>query len=107
MVRELRKGNGRNGLVLANGGTMTYQYIVCLSNKSRNSPYPDHNPLPDLLDDEQVLTVDEQAEGEAVVEVSHISIWLEDVTDPADIYCRIQSRWKSSPGICCWTSEKE
>jgi hypothetical protein len=70
MVRELRKGKVRNGLVLANGGVVTYQYVVCLSNKPRTSPYPDRNPLPDLLDNESVPKVDEKAEGEAVIEVS-------------------------------------
>jgi len=70
MVRELRKGKARNGLVLANGGTVTYQYVVCLSNKPRDSPYPDCNPLPGLLDDEPAPTVAEKAEGEATIEVS-------------------------------------
>jgi hypothetical protein len=70
MVRELRKGKARNGLVLANGGMLTYQYVICLSSQPRNSPYPDLNPIPDLLDDQRVPTVDEKAEGEAVIEVS-------------------------------------
>jgi hypothetical protein len=85
MVRELRKGNGRNGLVLANGGTVTYQYVVCLSNQPRNSPYPDRNPLPELLE-EAVPAVDVHAEGEATVEVSTLGMRLEDATDVADIY---------------------
>lgn len=70
MVRELRKGTSRNGLVLANGGMVTYQYVVCLSNRPRNTPYPDRNPLPDLLEDEPVPKIDEQADGEAIIEVS-------------------------------------
>jgi hypothetical protein len=72
MVRELRKGNGRHGLVLANGGVATYQYVVCLSTQGRNdgSPYPDKNPLPDIITDVPVPPVDSQAEGEATVEVS-------------------------------------
>jgi hypothetical protein len=70
MVRELRKGKARNGLVLANGGMLTYQYVVCLSNQPQNSPYPDLDPLPDLLDDQRVPAVDEKVEGEAVIEVS-------------------------------------
>lgn len=69
MVRELRRGRSRNGLILANGGTVTYQYVVCLSNKSRDSPYPDRNPLSDLLEDSGP-TIDENAEGEATIEVS-------------------------------------
>ena len=72
MVREIRKGNGRHGLVLANGGLLSYQHVVCLSSKPRNdgSPYPDTSPLPDLVKDVPVPTVDPQAEGEATIEVS-------------------------------------
>lgn len=70
MVRELRRKEKQNGLVLANGGMVTYQYVVCLSSQPRNSPYPDRNPLPDLLE-EPYPTVEEKAEGAAVIEVSH------------------------------------
>ena len=69
MVRQLRTGMSRNGLVFANGGMVTYQYVICLSNKPRNSPYPERNPLSDLLEDEPVPRVDEQADGEAIIEV--------------------------------------
>ncbi len=69
MVRVLRKGEHRNGLVLANGGVVTYQHVVCLSSLPRTSPYPDHNPLPELLMDEPVPKVDEKVEGEAIIEV--------------------------------------
>ncbi len=47
---------------------MTYQYVVCLSSKPRSSPYPERNPLPDLLE-EVAPQVDEKAEGEASIEV--------------------------------------
>lgn len=69
MVRKLRKREAKKGLVLANGGMVTYQYVVCLSSQPRNSPYPDRNPLPDLLKDDPVPPVDDNAEGEAVIEV--------------------------------------
>lgn len=72
MVRELRKGQAHNGLVLANGGNVTYQYVVCLSNKPSTSPYPDRNPLPEFLDDEPIPTVDEKAGGGATIEVSFL-----------------------------------
>ncbi|KAG4433732.1 hypothetical protein IFR05_010784 [Cadophora sp. M221] len=68
MVRKIRKGEARKGLVLANGGMVTYQYVVCLSSQPRTSPYPDRNPLPELLEDGHVPEVDENAEGEAVIE---------------------------------------
>jgi hypothetical protein len=75
MVRELRKPGKeqrRHGLVLANGGLLTYQHVVCLSNHPRRdgSAYPGKNPLPDVLDDLPVTLVDDRAEGEAIVEVS-------------------------------------
>ncbi|KAL2070312.1 hypothetical protein VTL71DRAFT_13338 [Oculimacula yallundae] len=68
MVRKIRKGDAKKGLVLANGGMVTYQYVVCLSSQPRGSPYPDLNPLPDLLEDEPVPEVDDKAEGEAIIE---------------------------------------
>ncbi|TVY83907.1 hypothetical protein LSUE1_G001727 [Lachnellula suecica] len=68
MVRELRNGKVRNGLVLANGGVATYQHVVCLSTHPRDSPYPKENPLPPILDDETVPSFDERAEGEATIE---------------------------------------
>ncbi|KAG0649422.1 hypothetical protein D0Z07_4488 [Hyphodiscus hymeniophilus] len=70
MTRELRKGKSRHGLVLANGGMLTHQHVVCLSTQPRKdgSPYPKNNPLPHLVEDVFCPPVDEKAEGEAVVE---------------------------------------
>jgi hypothetical protein len=70
MVRQLRKGGGQNGLVLANGGVVTYQHVVCLSSRPRTSPYPERNPLPGVVTDVAVPTVDLQADGEGIIEVS-------------------------------------
>lgn len=72
MVRELRKGKSHHGLVLANGGVMTYQHVVCLSSRPRidGSAYPARNPLPDVKIDKPVPSIDGEAEGEATVEVS-------------------------------------
>ena len=70
MVRQLRKGKARNGLVLANGGEITYQHAICLSSKPRRngSPYQDRNPLPEVITDVPVPEVNAQVEGEATVE---------------------------------------
>ncbi|OCK74214.1 hypothetical protein K432DRAFT_311184 [Lepidopterella palustris CBS 459.81] len=70
MVRALRNGQGRNGLVLANGGVLSYQHVVCLSSQPRKdkSLYPDKNPLPEILTDVIIPTTDAQAEGEATIE---------------------------------------
>ena len=67
MTRQLRAGKGTNGLVMANGGFLTYQYVVCLSRNPRSTPYPEKNPLPDHLDTPAPEVV-EEANGEAVVE---------------------------------------
>jgi hypothetical protein len=73
MVRELRRGGGspRQGLILANGGVLSYQHVVCLSNQPRRdqTPYPTKNPLPELLTEPPAPAIEEQVEGEAVIEV--------------------------------------
>lgn len=71
MVRQLRKGKVQNGLVLANGGLLSYQHVVCLSTNPRrdNSPYPDKNPLPERTTDWFVPDLEQPAEGEARIEV--------------------------------------
>lgn len=72
MVRKLRTGPATNGLILANGGVLTYQHVVCLSSKPRrsSSSYPDRNPLPEVITDVPVPPIAAQAEGEATIEVS-------------------------------------
>ena len=78
MTRQLRAGKGKHGLVLANGGVATYQHVVCISTKPRKdgSGYPCIQPLPEILTDIPVPTIEEVAEGEAVIEVrpSHTHI---------------------------------
>ena len=71
MTRQLRQGRGKTGLILANGGVVTYQAVVCLSSSPRRDglPYPTAQPLPPVVSDVQTPTVDEQAEGDAIVEV--------------------------------------
>ncbi len=72
MTRQLRAGKGKHGLVLANGGVMTYQHVICLSSSPRGdrSLYPASPPLPDVITDVPVPTVQVEAEGEASIEVS-------------------------------------
>lgn len=71
MVRELRKRKGDYGLVLANGGVLTYQHAICLGTQLRRvgSAYPEGNPLPRYVTDIPIPPVTTQAEGEAIVEV--------------------------------------
>jgi hypothetical protein len=90
MVRRLRRGSSRNGLVLANGGVCTYQHVICLSSQPRKdgSPYPATNPLPAVITDVPVPTVVERAEGEAVIEVGFRVFFHVSNTDTrvADLY---------------------
>lgn len=70
-MRQLREGKYQNGLVLANGGVITYQHVVCLSSKPRkdNSPYPEKNPLLERTTDWFVPAIEHPAEGEGRIEV--------------------------------------
>ncbi|KAG9951045.1 hypothetical protein KCU85_g3074, partial [Aureobasidium melanogenum] len=70
MTRKLRAGSGTHGLVLANGGVLTYQHVICLSSRPRadGQHYPARNPLPSRLEDNTVPKIDETAEGEAIIE---------------------------------------
>jgi hypothetical protein len=72
MTRQLRASKGKNGLVLANGGVMTYQHVICLSSspKRDGSPYPERPPLPDVVTHVPAPAVEVKAEGEAVIEAS-------------------------------------
>jgi hypothetical protein len=86
MVRELRQGKGKNGLILANGGIVTYEYVVCLSSKPRNSPFPDRNALPEYVVDEPIPPVDEKAEGEAIIEVRFQTTFHRYLANFADLH---------------------
>lgn len=69
MTRQLRQGKGRNGLVLANGGVISYQHAVCLSSRPRGGPYPDSASL-SVGNETPSSPVDADATGPAVIEVS-------------------------------------
>lgn len=71
MVRKIRERRFQKGLVLANGGVVSYQYVVCLSSKPRSdgSPYPEKNPLPERTTDWYVPAIEHPADGDARIEV--------------------------------------
>ncbi|GAB7354601.1 hypothetical protein MBLNU459_g5041t1 [Dothideomycetes sp. NU459] len=75
LVRQIRKGQVKHGLVLANGGTATYQHAVCLSSSQRRdgSAYPAENRLPVVLSDASTPAIENRAEGAAIIEAS---TWL-------------------------------
>lgn len=77
MVRELRRGHHQVGLILGNGGVLTYQHALCLASKPRHdgSPYPDQNPLPQYITDVPIPSISNEAQGEAIIEVG-VSVYL-------------------------------
>ncbi|KAH7408417.1 hypothetical protein DE146DRAFT_646182 [Phaeosphaeria sp. MPI-PUGE-AT-0046c] len=69
MTRQLRAGKGKKGMVLCNGGVLSYQYVVVLGKEPpRRTTYPLENALPETLQDMPVPDLTNEAEGEAVVE---------------------------------------
>lgn len=77
MVRQLRQGVGRNGIILANGGVLSYQHAICISSQPRrnNTPYPDSNAIRNMVK-EVVPVIDMAAEGKATIEVIPPSEYL-------------------------------
>lgn len=71
MARQLRAGKGKHGLILANGGVVTYQHVICLSTQPRSGGdlYPTSNPLPNIITDVPVPKIVEHASGPATIEV--------------------------------------
>lgn len=80
MTRQLRlkrenelESKGHTGLILANGGVLTYQHAICLSSSQpRRHVYPD-NQNQTTESDTRTLSppaITDVAEGEAVIEVS-------------------------------------
>lgn len=69
MVRELRQGQKRLGLVLANGGVLTHQNAIVLS---KDLPQKVGLPLDQAYHAPLESTIppfDEKVEGEAIIEV--------------------------------------
>lgn len=72
MTRQIRSGKIRNGLVLANGGVLSYQHAICLSSNRRTdgAEYTDSRKDSDAVVGGLSPLVETFAEGEAIVEVS-------------------------------------
>ncbi|KAF1975746.1 hypothetical protein BU23DRAFT_632442 [Bimuria novae-zelandiae CBS 107.79] len=69
MTRAIREGKARTGMVLCNGGVLSYQYVVVLSKEGRrDGAYPRENPLPDEVTDLQVPEIEERPRDEAIIE---------------------------------------
>jgi len=71
MVRKLRRHERHHGLVLANGGVLTYQHVVCLSSGPRKDgkAYPEKNSLAPTTSDISAPQIDDNPKGAAIIEV--------------------------------------
>lgn len=69
MSRYLRARKAKNGLVLANGGFLSYQHALCLSSQPRRegSPYPDSRGSSSAIVGAPA-PVEPFTQGEAIVE---------------------------------------
>jgi hypothetical protein len=81
MTRQLRKRDkGQKGLILANGGVLTYQHALCLSSEPRpdGKTYQESSPLPSLVDIPPPNLVESVGAGmwKAVIEVGLITFFL-------------------------------
>lgn len=71
MTRQLRTKKAKTGLILANGGVLSYQHCIVLSSQPQKSSYPNKNPLPEMITDVPVPVIEGKPEGEAIIEVNH------------------------------------
>lgn len=71
MTRKIRNGTFGTGLVLANGGVLSYQHAICLSARpnSIKAPYYDSRQKSDNIVKGFSSPIDSFAEGEAFIEV--------------------------------------
>lgn len=73
MARAIRHGKYQNGLVLANGGVLSWQHAICLSAQPKRdgSPYKSATFL-DNGQESQGPEFTARAEGEAIIEVCEL-----------------------------------
>lgn len=71
MTRQIRKGAHKTGLILANGGVLTYQHALCLSSAPRRAQpaYPLGDPQPQIANGAESPPFDDVASGDATIEV--------------------------------------
>ncbi|ETI27903.1 hypothetical protein G647_00352 [Cladophialophora carrionii CBS 160.54] len=99
MTRRLRAGHGRHGLILANGGVMTYQHVLCLSTMRRKAgqPYAQADPLPEYVSGISVpkvvarVEVEGNGETDAVVETYTVEFHRDGTPLRAYIVGRLKS----------------
>jgi hypothetical protein len=95
MTRQLRFGKGNKGLVLCNGGVLSYQYVVILGKEPRKEgAYPLENPLPEVLSDVEVPELATKAEGEAIVETYTVEFGRDGSPSRGHVVGRLKSGGK-------------
>lgn len=99
MVRELRKSAAekkeKKGLVLANGGSVTYQHVVILSTSARSSSsevYPASPPLPKTLTSQAPFPpkIAEKPNGAAEIETYTVSFARDGTPETAFVVGRMK-----------------
>ncbi|KAJ5223913.1 hypothetical protein N7468_008455 [Penicillium chermesinum] len=92
VTRQLRKGKGRNALILANGGVLSYQHAISLSRAApkKGGPYPDSSTLRSRAA-EIYPTIAEEANGPAVLETYTVEFKRDGKPKMAYIVGRLRS----------------
>lgn len=88
MARAIRQDKYQNGLVLANGGVMSWQHAICLSAQPKrdDSPYKSATFL-DNGQKSQGPEFIEKARGEATIEVCKLCLEFSLSNTILDIHC--------------------
>ncbi|KAL1870209.1 hypothetical protein Daus18300_005274 [Diaporthe australafricana] len=90
MSRKLRNGKAKNGLILANGGMLSYQHALCLSSNPRTQglPYPDSRGISSAIVG-AAAQVQPFAQGEAIIETYTVQFDREGKPEMAFIIGRL------------------
>lgn len=93
MSRQLRARKAKNGLVLANGGFLSYQHALCLSSQPprEGSPYPDSRGSSSAVVG-TLAPVEPFVQGEAVVETYTVQFDREGNPEMAFIIGRLTDK---------------
>jgi hypothetical protein len=87
MTRQLRGSSNRNGIILANGGVLSYQHALCLSSlpPKKEKSYPCSENLGGLVSG-SAPPIDLEVEGPATIEVCSHCIFTCDYAKSTDCF---------------------
>lgn len=89
MTRHIRNRDNRNGLILANGGVLSYQHVVCLSTAPPRLEYAKAPPLSEHVDDVPAPQYEASPEGEAVIETYTVDFHRDNTPKKGNIVGRL------------------